>query len=100
MIGTVSRFNRMKGWGFILPDDDTLDDFFVHHSELVGRKFLRVNERVEFTPSVRNDKPYARNVKVIDAGAVLSGGVDLESARESVKASNTDGGTPEKGDAR
>lgn len=62
MQGTVIFFKRPGGWGFISANDD---DYFVHHSELVGRNSLREGQQVEFDIGQRNGKPLAVNVKVI-----------------------------------
>jgi cold shock CspA family protein len=69
MFGTVSKYDRMKAFGFILPDDATLPDFFVcpkfidatrHH------RFLVVGQRVEFDPvDIDTDRPAAHNIRVV-----------------------------------
>lgn len=69
MFGSVSVYNRPKGFGFILPDDNNLPDFFVcakfintankHH------KFLVPGQRVEFDPVDVDTKPAAHNVRII-----------------------------------
>ena len=47
--GTVKWFSRMKGWGFIEPDDGDRD-VFVHYENIIGDGFrnLEKGERVEF----------------------------------------------------
>jgi CspA family cold shock protein len=47
--GTVKWFSRMKGWGFIEPDEGE-KDVFVHYTAIVGEGFrnLEEGERVEF----------------------------------------------------
>jgi cold shock protein len=63
--GFVRFFNRMKGWGFIVPDDFG-DDVFVHYTGLVGRKYLREGQHVGYELGERAGKPLARNVEVIE----------------------------------
>jgi len=48
--GTVKWFNDAKGFGFITPDDRSVD-VFVHYSNIVGqsgRRTLMEGERVEY----------------------------------------------------
>jgi len=47
--GTVKWFSRMKGWGFIEPDNGDRD-VFVHYENIVGEGFrnLEKGERVKF----------------------------------------------------
>ncbi len=47
--GTVKWFSRMKGWGFIEPDEGE-KDVFVHYTAIVGDGFrnLEEGERVQF----------------------------------------------------
>jgi len=49
LIGTVRWFSRVKGYGFIKPDDSE-KDVFVHFSAIVGEGYRNLNEgqRVEF----------------------------------------------------
>jgi CspA family cold shock protein len=47
--GTVKWFSRIKGWGFIEPDNGERD-VFVHYEDIVGAGFrnLEKGERVKF----------------------------------------------------
>ena len=49
LIGTVRWFSRVKGYGFIKPDDSE-KDVFVHYSGVVGDGYRNLDEgqRVEF----------------------------------------------------
>jgi CspA family cold shock protein len=60
--GTVKWFSRMKGWGFIEPDNGDRD-VFVHYESIVGDGFrnLEKGERVQFqmTDTPRGPKALA-----------------------------------------
>jgi CspA family cold shock protein len=47
--GRVKWFNNAKGFGFILPEDES-DDYFVHYSSIVmnGYKTLKAGQLVSF----------------------------------------------------
>jgi cold shock CspA family protein len=68
MLGTVTKYNRVRGYGFILPDDETLPDFFVLPKFIVEpkcRRFLMAGWRVEFDPVDIDDNPQAHNVRIV-----------------------------------
>ncbi len=48
--GTVKRFNKIKGYGFITPDSSE-DEVFVHFSEVqaAGYKELKEGQRISYT---------------------------------------------------
>jgi CspA family cold shock protein len=47
--GTVKWFSDGRGYGFIVPDDNS-DGLFVHHSEIQseGRALLHKGQKVEY----------------------------------------------------
>lgn len=49
LTGTVRWFSRVKGYGFIKPDDSE-KDIFVHYSAIIGEGYRNLDEgqRVEF----------------------------------------------------
>jgi len=62
------RFSRIKGFGFILPDDES-GDLFVHQTniEVEGFRSLDENQRVEFAIAEGEDgKKRATEVVAID----------------------------------
>jgi cold shock CspA family protein len=68
MFGTCTGYNRARGYGFILPDDETLPDYFCHARSIQAKnhyQFLVVGQRVEFTPSEVDGKPQALAVRIV-----------------------------------
>lgn len=61
-IGTVTRYNEFRGWGFITGDDGI--EYFVHWTSIEGKgyKLLRPGQRVEFEPVETRLSPQAHNV--------------------------------------
>lgn len=68
MQGTVKWFNRVKGYGFIKPDDSAVEDVFVHYSVLEGpkgKKNLEEGQKVEFNTATGDKGLKAVDVKVV-----------------------------------
>ena len=64
--GTVNRFNKIKGYGFITPDNGG-DEVFVHFSEveMSGYKELKENQRISFVLMDGDKGPFATKVTII-----------------------------------
>jgi CspA family cold shock protein len=64
--GTVKRFNKIKGYGFILPDGGD-KEIFVHFSEvqLAGYKELKEGQRIRYVPASGDRGEYATKVEII-----------------------------------
>lgn len=64
--GIVDRFNKIKGYGFIIADDDQAE-IFVHFSEVEssGYKELKMGQRISFELKEGERGQFATNVKVI-----------------------------------
>ncbi len=60
-IGTVTRWNAEKAYGFIAPDGGG-DEVFVHISGVIGGKALQKGQRVSFEIGQGPKGPQARNV--------------------------------------
>lgn len=73
--GTVKWFNRIKGYGFILPDDGG-QEIFVHYSAIDGEGYRNLYEgdRVEFDLVDMGKGPQARNVVIRRAPGVPAPG--------------------------
>jgi cold shock protein len=65
--GTVIRFNKIKGYGFIIADTDN-HEVFVHFSEVqtAGYKELKVGQRINYTLEHGERGKFATQVQVID----------------------------------
>ncbi|MDA9271766.1 cold-shock protein [bacterium] len=64
--GTVNRFNKIKGYGFI-TDDEGETEVFVHFSEveIAGYKELKPGQRIHYVRVDGDKGPYATNVRII-----------------------------------
>jgi len=62
--GIVKWFSRLKGYGFINPDEDVEQEVFVHYSAIEGDGYRNLYEgdRVEFELVDRGKGPQAQNV--------------------------------------
>ena len=65
--GTVQWFSRIKGYGFVRPDEQE-EDVFVHFSSIRGDGYRNLDEgqRVEFTVEATDKGPQA--VDVVELG--------------------------------
>jgi CspA family cold shock protein len=65
--GTVKRFNKIKGYGFITPDNAE-NEVFVHFSEVQteGYKELKEGQRVSYTLTQGDRGEFAAQVKIIE----------------------------------
>ena len=71
MQGITLFWNRLDGYGFIAPDDDSAD-VFVHHSSLLiapPNKRLHKGQPVSFDLTIRRGKRVALNVKPISTSS-------------------------------
>lgn len=70
MLGTITWFSPIKGFGFIAPEDHTAD-VFVHFSdlEMEGYKTIEQNQKVSYELGTieKNGalKPKAINVRIL-----------------------------------
>jgi CspA family cold shock protein len=62
--GIVKWFSRLKGYGFIFPDEGE-QEVFVHYSAIEGEGYrnLHEGERVEYDLVDKGKGPQAQNVK-------------------------------------
>lgn len=66
--GTVLRFNKIKGYGFI-TSDETKKEIFVHFSQVEseGYKELKEGQRVNYMLATGDRGDFATQVTVIDS---------------------------------
>lgn len=64
--GTVNRFNKIKGYGFITPDVGD-NEVFVHFSEVqtAGYKELKEGQRISFILGTGERGEFATQVQLI-----------------------------------
>jgi len=65
--GTVKRFNKIKGYGFITPDNGG-DEIFVHFSQIqqAGYKSLEEGQRISYELEKGERGEYAVKVVLIE----------------------------------
>ena len=68
--GRVKWFNNAKGYGFILPEDES-EDYFVHYSSIImeGYKTLKAGQRVSFEKIDGPKGTHAITVQPVDSKA-------------------------------
>lgn len=64
--GIVNRFNKIKGYGFITPDNGG-DEVFVHFSqvEMAGYKELKPGQRISYELEKGERGEFATKVKIL-----------------------------------
>lgn len=66
MKGTVKKFDKEKGYGFITGEDGK--DYFFHYSQLVmeGFKTAEVGQKVEYEEASTDKGLRANNIHLVD----------------------------------
>jgi len=75
MYGKVVLFKPDKGYGFV-RDSSSDEDIFFHVSDFSPDTEPRAGQAVEFRVGQRKGQALARDIKLLDAGAVVAGGGD------------------------
>ena len=83
IMGTVQWFSRVKGYGFVRPDEQE-DDVFVHYSVIRGEGYRNLNrgQRVEFMVEDTPKGPQAIEV----VGLEMDPEFDLEEGPQAAEA--------------
>jgi cold shock protein len=65
-VGTVNRFNKIKGYGFITPEEGETE-VFVHFSEIqmAGYKELKEGQRISYELAQGERGAFATQVQVL-----------------------------------
>ncbi len=65
--GTVNRFNKIKGYGFITPDEGDAE-VFVHFSaiDMAGYKELTQGQRIQYALGDGEKGPFAKSVLLLE----------------------------------
>ena len=75
MTGLVSFYDRLRGYGFAVPDDRKQSDVFIHAKNLLrDHRYLNDGDRIsyELGPITRG-RPEALKVQIIQEAAASSG---------------------------
>jgi cold shock CspA family protein len=92
--GKVLRFDEIRGYGFIAPEDGG-DDVFMHANDFRDDETLfRPGALVEFDLEDGDRGPKASNIRVVErnAAAQTSGGASADTGRRVSSASEQDDG--------
>ena len=74
-LGTIVRFDRVRGYGFVTPDEGGDDVFF--HASLLGENeeaLIRTGMRVEYQAAPSDRGPKAVSARLLDLPAPAPGG--------------------------
>jgi cold shock CspA family protein len=80
MIGIVNFYDRIKGFGFAIPadesgqPDDTQDDIFVHVKHCQNKKHLKRGDLILYEVGIFKGRPVAINVTVLAPAAPATNG--------------------------
>ena len=79
-VGTVQWFSRVKGFGFIRPENQE-EDVFVHYSAIRGDGYRNLSEgqQVEFTMEDSSKGPQAVDVVGLEGGPAVQSEPETES---------------------
>ena len=62
--GTIQHWKEQEGFGFIRPDDGSVD-VFLHRRALAHGAEVRTGARVEFVVGMRDRGPYATEARML-----------------------------------
>ena len=69
MTGKILRFDEVRGYGFIIPDEGD-EDVFMHANDLLGEKYLyRPGREVEFFVEDGDKGPKASEIRLVHQSA-------------------------------
>ena len=70
MLGQVKWFSDVKGYGFVVTQDDPETDIFVHYTAIQSEGFKSLTEGQAITFELKDGPkgPFAHDVCVVDEG--------------------------------
>jgi len=74
MTGIVSFYNRLRGFGFAIPDDRSQSDVFIHVKSLPSNhRYLNEGDKISYEiGAVSKGRPEALKIQIIEEAATSS----------------------------
>ncbi len=86
MTGKILRFDEVRGYGFIAPDEGRDEDVFMHANDLLEEKYLyQSGRRVEYFLESGDKGPKAGEIRLVRQAAAPASRVLRNSAAARIR---------------